>query len=63
MRLKLNDKQVEKIADLWGDVGLIMLASVAIPSFLDKFKVSTVSLGILAAVFCWILCIRLLKSL
>jgi len=62
MKFKLNDKQLEKIADLVGDMGLIVLASVAIPSFFDKFNLWVVVVGIMASIFCWALSVRLLKS-
>lgn len=55
MLIKLNQKQIEKLSDISSDIGLVALASVAIPGFLNKFDlIETTSGGVTTLCF-WII--------
>lgn len=43
---EFNQKQVEKLSDIFEDIGLVVLASVVIPSFLDRFNLHLILLGL-----------------
>lgn len=47
---KLNDKQLEKMSDIAGDLGLVSLALIVLPSILDKFNLIQVVLGLIGTI-------------
>ncbi len=49
------------MSDISADIGLVCLASVAIPNFLDKFDFERLILGILITLFFWTLSLRLTR--
>lgn len=59
----LSDAQVQKLADLIGDLGQVMVASIVIPAFFDKGSFFVVVLSVLAATMCWASAIILLKGI
>lgn len=52
--VKLNSKQIEKIADLFGNIGLLILASLTIPVFSNSRDVNLARflVGVLVFVGC-----------
>ena len=57
--LKLNEKQLEKMSDIAGDLGLVSIASVVLPFVFDKFNAMAVLLGSLATIIFWLISIWL----
>ena len=51
---KLNQKQLEKLADIASDLGLVSVASIILPGVLDKFNAAGVLLGAVATIIFWI---------
>ena len=59
--VKWNKRQIEKLAEISSDVGLVALASVVLPAVLDKFNLLLVTLGLIITILCWIISVWLLK--
>ena len=59
--LHLTKDQIEKISDIASDIGIVALASVIIPSVLDKFNFYLIILGIFITLTSWIFSVRLRK--
>ncbi|MDP3974580.1 MAG: hypothetical protein Q8P65_01165 [bacterium] len=57
----LTKGQIEKISDIASDIGIVALASVIIPSVLDKFNFFIIILGIFITLTSWIFSVRLRK--
>lgn len=55
----LKDSQLEKLSDIASDIGLVALASVVLPAVFDKFNLTRVVLGLVAAIIFWLLSIWL----
>jgi len=49
----LNKKQIEKLADIASDVGLVALASVVLPAVFDRFDPFKIFVGVIATMFFW----------
>lgn len=61
MLMRLTDDQTQKLADITSDIGLIALASVAIPAVLDHTDISAFVIGLGIAIVLWITSIWLIK--
>ena len=61
--LNFSDVQFKQLADILGNLGHVMVASIAIPVFFDRGSPLVVALGVIAAIACWIASIWLLKGL
>jgi uncharacterized membrane protein len=59
--LHLTKNQIRKISDIASDIGIVALASVIIPSVLDKFNFNIIILGIIITLTSWIFSVRLSK--
>ena len=59
--LKLSNDQLDKIADICSDIGLLMLASVGLPPILDKFNTVPALTGISIAILFWAISLKILK--
>ena len=58
---KLSKNQIEKLSDIFSDVGLVALASIVIPAVLNKFDIILVSIGFIFTILSWIISLRLRK--
>lgn len=54
---KLSSHQLDRLSDIYAQIGTVSLASIAIPSLLDKFNLLIVVLGLSVAVLCWFISI------
>lgn len=52
--VRFNRGQLDKLSDIVSYVALVALASVVLPALLDKIDLLRVALGLLAAIFLWI---------
>lgn len=57
--LKLNRDQLVKLSDISSDIGLVALASVALPAVFDKVDLVRVIFGLIVAFICWIVSLLL----
>lgn len=53
--LKLNRRQLNKLSDIYAEIGIVFFAIVALPAVLDKTNPKMLISGIIIAVICWIL--------
>lgn len=60
--LKFKDHQLNKLADISANIGLLMLASAVIPTLLEEFNLFLLLSGGLLSVFFWIVSLSLVKS-
>lgn len=51
---KLNRRQLDKLSDIFSDLGLVAFASVVVPALFDKLDILRVILGLLAALIFWL---------
>lgn len=58
---RLAENQIQKLADIASDTGLIALGSVVIPAVLDHTNVLQMTLGLITTIFLWLISIRILK--
>lgn len=56
---KLNDDQINKLSDIFSDIGLVALASVALPAVFDKVDLNRVISGLIPALTCWLISLYL----
>ncbi|OGE14900.1 hypothetical protein A3F00_05090 [Candidatus Daviesbacteria bacterium RIFCSPHIGHO2_12_FULL_37_11] len=59
--LKLNRDQLFKMSDIFSDTGLVALATVVIPSVIDKIDPFKLVLGLVVTIFCWVVSLVLRK--
>jgi hypothetical protein len=57
----LNSKQIEKLSDILSDVGLVSLASVALPAIFGNLNILAALSGIMATFICWFASLALRK--
>jgi hypothetical protein len=50
---KLSKKQLDKLSDIFSDVGLVSLAALALPALFDSWNPLRVVLGLAATLICW----------
>jgi len=62
VKIKFTDKQLEKIADLLGDIGLIAIVSIVIPTLIDKFKLTYFIWGLIVVVFVWFMSLKIISQ-
>ena len=62
MLLKLTDGQIQKLADIASDTGLVALGSVVLPAVFDHIDIMRITLGFIATILLWLTSIRILKS-
>jgi hypothetical protein len=53
MRLKFNDKQITRIADIYADLGQILTASLVIPFLLEKKNYLSVVISLIFSFCFW----------
>lgn len=61
MNIKLNEKQIDKLADIASDIGLITLATIVLPAAFDRVDLNKLILGSVATLIFWIASIGLKK--
>lgn len=54
MDFELNEAHLRKIADIFGDIGQVSLASIAIPFLFDGYEPKIAIIGFIFACVCWI---------
>lgn len=59
---KLNNGQVDKLADISSEIGLVAFASVVLPAILDRWNTIEVVIGTLFAFLFWAISLWLLKA-
>lgn len=59
--IDFNDNQIEKLSDIFSDIGLVILASVVIPSILDRIDLKVLLFGIIGVLSVWIISLKLRK--
>jgi len=62
MRIKFNEKQLEKLSDISSDIALVALASVVLPATLDSFSLVRIILGMTFTFLFWIISVILRKK-
>lgn len=62
MLFKLNDAQLNKLADITSEVALVALASVVLPAIFEEPSFITIILGIAVTAFLWLLSLWILKN-
>lgn len=58
---KLNRRQLDKLSDIFSDIGLVVLASVVLPAMFDRVDPLRVILGVFATIIFWIISLILRK--
>jgi len=53
MFYKLNEDQLDKLSDIFSDLGLVGVAAVVLPAIFDKINLSIAVFGILATIVLW----------
>lgn len=61
LKLKFEEKQFEKLADIISDIAAIAFASVAVPAFIDRPNPPGALAGLLVAFSFWILSLFIIK--
>lgn len=51
---RLSDAQVKKLSDIGSDIGIVALASVAIPAFLERTDIFITTMGLISSIFFWL---------
>ena len=59
---KLSDKQIQKIADILADLGVVLAVSTILPSILNEFKPSKFVLGVIISLIFWLTSIGILNT-
>lgn len=50
---RVNIKVLDKLSDIFIGIGHLMIGSIALPFFVDKFDLNFILIGILSALICW----------
>lgn len=58
---KLSESQLELLVNISADLGVVSVASVVLPSVLDKFHLFPAIVGIVIALSCWYIGLLLLS--
>lgn len=58
---RLADGQIRKIADIASDIGLIALASIALPAIFDRTNAFRIAFGSIATIFFLLFSVWLLR--
>ncbi len=58
-RMNLNDRQLEKLSDIFADIGLVALASVVIPAVFNRLDLQILSAGLIITFGCWAISLAL----
>lgn len=58
---KFDRDQLFKLSDIFSDTGLVALATVVIPSVIDKVDPFRIALGLVVTIFCWLVSLILRK--
>ncbi len=61
-KVKLNKEQLQQIADILSNTGIVVVAATTIPSLLVKFHLDTFLLGGIISSMFWYLSIKVLQS-
>lgn len=51
--MRLNARQLDKLSDISSDVGLVALASVALPALFEKFNILVILIGSSLTIMFW----------
>lgn len=62
IKVKLNQKQWQKLSDITSDIAQVALASVVFPSLFDRLEPLFVVLGTAVSFVYWILSMAILKK-
>ena len=62
MLFKLNDAQLNKLADITSEVAIVAMASVAVPAIFERPDLGTLASGSIIAFFFWSLSLWILKN-
>ncbi|HLD25732.1 MAG TPA: hypothetical protein VJC05_01655 [Candidatus Andersenbacteria bacterium] len=54
-QVSFNEEQIGFLAQICAELGVVSVASIALPFLIDKYHPSLALLGISAAIFFWIL--------
>ena len=60
--IKLNDEQLQKLADIFADFGIVMIGSAIIPTVLGKGFTSSTIIGMAITGVFWLSSLILLKT-
>ena len=58
---RLGESQIQKLADIASDTGLVALGSVVLPAVFDRMDIMRMALGLVATVLLWLISIWLVK--
>ena len=58
---RLGENQIQKLADIASDTGLVALGSVVLPAVFDRMDVMQMTLGFVATVLLWLISVWLVK--
>lgn len=61
LRIKLRRGQVKQISSTTADIGVVVLASTTIPSFIGEFKIQHIIYGVIVAMTFMYISIKFLK--
>ena len=59
--LILSDSRIKKLSDICSDLGMVLVASVALPGILGTFDIISFVTGSVLAVLCFLVSLQLLK--
>ena len=63
MKLKLNSKQLDRLSEIIANAGILLLASLVIPSFTGTTLSSTmIAVGFVSATLCFIISLYLVRK-
>lgn len=58
-RLRLPIPVLDRLSEITGNLGILMIGSVVIPAAFDKGSPEMIVLGLAAAILCWIVAVGL----
>ena len=58
---RLGENQIQKLADIASDTGLVALGSVVLPAVFDRMDIMRMALGFVATVLLWLISVWLVK--
>lgn len=59
--IKLNQRQFDKLSDIFSDIALVTLASIVLPSVIDKLDMNRLILGAISTILLWLTSLLLRK--
>lgn len=61
IRLRFNRRQLDKLADIFSDIGLVIFASMVIPYLFDRINLNMLILGLVATLISWTISLNIKK--